>query len=138
MRAMAESYDGLGLYSHARDLMQRVYDIQRHALGPHDRKTLESMSFLGSTMLSSGQNTEATKWLQDTLALQQKVLGPEDRDMLTTRRYLCDALYAESSFQEAERFARETLALQRRVLGRENPRSPSESQKYSTVKGHSF
>jgi eukaryotic-like serine/threonine-protein kinase len=121
MRAMAESYDGLGLYPHARDLMQRAYDIQRRALGPRDRKTLQSMSLLGSTMLSSGQNTEATKWLQDTLAIQQKVLGPEDHDTLTTRRYLCDALYAESSLQEAERFARETLALQRRLLGPENP-----------------
>lgn len=121
MRAMAESYDGLGLYPRARDLMQNAYDVQRRALGPHDRKTLESMSLLGSTMLSSGQNAEALKWLQRTLAIQQKVLGPEDPDTLRTRRYLCDALYAESNFQDAERFTRETLALQRRVLGPENP-----------------
>ncbi|HXJ95844.1 MAG TPA: serine/threonine-protein kinase [Terriglobia bacterium] len=121
MRAMAQSYDGLGLYSRARDLMHQVFDIQRSTLGPHDRKTLESMSFLGSTMLSSGQSTEALKWLQDTLSIQQKVLGPKDHDTLTTRRYLCDALYAESNFQNAEHFARETLALDNQVLGPENP-----------------
>jgi len=121
MRAMAESYDGLGLYSRAHDLMQKAYDIQCRTLGPRDRKTLESMSFLGSTMLSCGQNAEALKWLQQTLAIQQKVLGPEDHDTLTTRRYLCDALYAESNFQNAERFARETMALDRRLLGPENP-----------------
>jgi non-specific serine/threonine protein kinase/serine/threonine-protein kinase len=121
MHAMAQSYDGLGLYSRARDLMQQVYDIQRRTLGPHDRKTLQSMSLLGSTMLSCGQNAQAMKWLQETLAIQQRVLGPADRDTLTTRRYLCDALSAESNFQEAERFARDTLELQRRVLGPENP-----------------
>jgi eukaryotic-like serine/threonine-protein kinase len=120
MRAMAESYDGLGLYPRAHDLMQRAYDIQRRTLGAHDRKTLESMSFLGSTMLSCGQNAEALKWLQQTLAIQQKVLGPEDHDTLTTRRYLCDAMYAESNFRDAERFARETVALQQRLLGLEN------------------
>jgi eukaryotic-like serine/threonine-protein kinase len=121
MRAMAESYDGLGLYSRAHDLMQRAYDIQQRTLGPRDRKTLESMAFLGSTMLSCGQNAAALKWLQQTLAIEQRVLGPEDHDTLTTRRYLCDAMYAESNFQDAERFARETVALQRRLLGPENP-----------------
>ncbi len=120
MRAMAESYNGLGLYPRARDLMTRVVEIERRALGPRNRKTLESMSFLGSILLSSGNDREASKWLQDTLAVEEKELGPADPDTLKTRRYLSDAFYGQSDFQNAERIARQTLELQRGLLGAEN------------------
>jgi serine/threonine protein kinase/tetratricopeptide (TPR) repeat protein len=123
MRAMAESYNGLGLYPRARDLMKRVVEIERRALGPRNRKTLESMSFLGSILLSSGNDREASKWLQDALAVEEKALGPEDPDTLKTRRYLSDAFYGQSDFQNAERIARQTLQLQRGLLGAENPQT---------------
>jgi len=120
LRAMAQSYDGLGIYSRAVDLMAKVVDIQRSTFGPQDRRTLESMSFLGSTMVSNGASQQAVKSLADTLSLQQKALGPDDRDTLKTRRYLSDAYYAESDFSSAERVARDNMARERRVLGPED------------------
>jgi hypothetical protein len=45
LSAMAQSYDGLGLYSRARELLAKVIDIQRRTLGPRDRRALASMSF---------------------------------------------------------------------------------------------
>jgi serine/threonine protein kinase len=123
MRAMAESYNGLGLYPRARDLMMRVVELEHRALGPRNRKTLESMSFLGSILLSSGNDREASKWLQDTLAVEEKALGPDDPDTLKTRRYLSDAFYGQSDFQNAEHIARQTLQLQRGLVGAENPQT---------------
>jgi len=120
MYTMAITYDNLGLYDRAQNLHQQAFDIRRSVLGPDDRKTLDSMSHLGSTMLSAGYNDEGTRVLQSTLQLQQQVLGPDDPDTLATRGFIGDALLTTASYQEAESFQRETLGIQRRVLGPES------------------
>jgi eukaryotic-like serine/threonine-protein kinase len=120
MYTMAITYDNLGLYNRAQDLHQQAFDIRRRVLGPDDRKTLDSMSHLGSTMLSAGYNDAGTKVLQNTLKLQQQILGPDDPDTLATRGFIGDALLTTASYQQAENFQRETLGIQERVLGPEN------------------
>ena len=120
LSAMAQSYDGLGLYSRARDLLARVIDIQRRTLGPRDRRALASMSLLGSTMVSAGNTTDAIQRLQETLAIQKKALGPADPDTLLTQTYLSDAYFANGDLNASERIARETLEVQRRTLGAAN------------------
>ena len=120
LHAMAQSYDGLGLYSRARDLLANVIDLERRTLGPRDRRTLASLSFLGSTMVSVGDTAPAIQKLQETLAVQKKTLGPADPDTLVTQTYLSDAFYANSDLISAERMARQTLEAQRRVLGATN------------------
>jgi len=114
---MARSYDGLGLYARARDLLAEVIDIQRRTLGPRDRATLASMSLRGSTMVSNGDPNDAVQWLRETLAIQKKALGPDDIDTLLTQSFLSDALLEESDAIASERLARETLEVQRRTLG---------------------
>jgi len=120
LSAMAQSYDGLGLYSRARELLARVIDIQRRTLGPRDRRALASMSFLGSTMVSAGNTAQAIQRLQETLAIQKKAFGPADPDTLLTQSYLSDAHFANGDFIASERVARETLEVQRRTLGAAN------------------
>jgi len=120
LSAMAQSYDGLGLYSRARDLLARVIDIQRRTLGPRDRRALASMSLLGSTMVSAGNTADAIQRLQETLAIQKKALGPADPDTLLTQTYLSDAYFANGDLNASERIARETLEVQRRTLGAAN------------------
>jgi len=121
MFTMAITYDNLGLYNRAADLQQRAFDIRRRVFGPDDRKTLQSMSYLGSEMLSAGKNADATKLLEDVLKRQQRFLGPDDPDTLKTRSFIDNAMVIGASYAEAEKFQRETLAMQQRILGTADP-----------------
>jgi serine/threonine protein kinase/Tfp pilus assembly protein PilF len=121
MYTMAGTYNGLGLYSVARPLLERTAEIQVRALGSKDPKTLRSRKELAATIGMQGHFPEAEKLERETLEIQQRVLGLEHPDTLSSTNGLAKTLSDEGRYAEAEKLERETLEIQRRVLGPEHP-----------------
>jgi hypothetical protein len=118
---LAQSYAGLGLYSHAQPLVEQALGIQRRVLGPEHRDTLSSMR-LQATILRLGQRyDESERLIRETLATERRVLGAEDPETLNSMNELAITLGEEGYFSEQEKLERETLAIRRRVLGGEHP-----------------
>jgi non-specific serine/threonine protein kinase/serine/threonine-protein kinase len=121
MFTMAETYSGLGLYSRARPLLERVVEIQQRVLGPENRETMASRSFLASVESHQGYPADAEKLIRKTLDLQRRALGTENPDTLVSMSRLADALLFELRYAKAEKEYRETLDLERRILGPAHP-----------------
>jgi eukaryotic-like serine/threonine-protein kinase len=118
---LAQSYAGLGLYSHAQPLVEQALGILRRVLGPEHRDTLSSMR-LQATILRLGQRyDESERLIRETLATERRVLGAEDPETLNSMNELAITLGEEGYFSEQEKLERETLAIRRRVLGGEHP-----------------
>jgi len=119
MYTMAQTYLGLGLFSRAKQLLERTVEIQKRVLGPRNPETLRSISLLAGDV-SPGHYAEAEKVLRDTIDTQRRILGPDHADTLDSTSILSNLLTNEGHLAEAEKLLRETLEARRRVLGPEN------------------
>jgi serine/threonine protein kinase len=121
MFTLAQSYAGLGLYSHAQPLVEQAVRIQRRVLGPEHRDTLSSMRLQATILRISQRYDESERLIRETLATERRVLGAEDPETLNSMNELAITLGEEGYFSEQEKLERETLAIRRRVLGGEHP-----------------
>ena len=85
MLVMAKTYENLGLFSRAHDLMERVLQDRRGALGPDHPKTLEAMSQMGWVLYREGREGEAERLTRTTIDAQSRVLGPMIPQRLSPR-----------------------------------------------------
>jgi non-specific serine/threonine protein kinase/serine/threonine-protein kinase len=120
MFTMAQTYEGLGLYSRAQSLLERALAIQQRVLGPRNPETLRTMSLLATSLGDEGQYTEEEKLARETSDMQRKVLGQNNPDTLQSIDTLASALDNEGRYPETEKLVRETLASRERVLGPEH------------------
>ena len=67
MLVMAKTYENLGLFSRAHDLMERVVQGRRRTLGPDHPKTLEAMSQMGWVLYREGREVEAERLTRTTI-----------------------------------------------------------------------
>jgi serine/threonine protein kinase/tetratricopeptide (TPR) repeat protein len=123
MQVMAQTYINLGLFARAHGLADRALENRRRALGPNNRKTLESMTQLGWILDREGHDLEAEKLIRETLDLQRRVLGPEDPLTLETTDNLGIILEKQGHYQEEEKLERELVAIRTRKLGPEHPQT---------------
>jgi non-specific serine/threonine protein kinase/serine/threonine-protein kinase len=121
MFTLAQSYAGLGLYSHAQPLVEQAVVIQRRVLGSEHRDTLSSMRLLATILRISQRYDESERLIRETLATERRVLGAEDPETLNSMNALAITLGEEGHFSEQEKLERETLAIRRRVLGGVHP-----------------
>jgi non-specific serine/threonine protein kinase/serine/threonine-protein kinase len=123
MQTMAQTYAGLGLYSHAQELTERTLSIQRSLFGERSRKTLATESYLAQLLRTQNHLPEAEKLLQTTIASQRQLLGPDDSDTLASMDRLAFVYTNEGRQSDAEALLRQTLEAERRVLGPDNPQT---------------
>lgn len=132
MDVMGTVYWNLGLYSHARPLLERSVDLRLRALGPENQATLLSKHHLAVVLESERRLAEAEKIERETLEVRRRVLGREHPDTLQSMKTLGRLIEregrampngpeADARFAEAEKLERETLDICRRVLGPEHP-----------------
>ncbi len=121
MYTMAETYDGLGLYSRAQPLLERAIEIQRHVLGSRNAETLTSMSHLAEILALENHWDAAEKIQREVLDAQRHVLGPESPDTLWSMVNLAFILDWEGRYAEAEKLQRAALEIRRRTLRPEHP-----------------
>jgi serine/threonine protein kinase len=123
MQVMAETYESLGLYSRAHDLMERVVEDRRRTLGPDNPKTLDAMTRMGWILYLEGRDAEAERSLRETIAIQTRVLGPDDPSTLIARDHLARILMRQAHYAEAEKIERDLIAISGRKPGSENPQT---------------
>jgi eukaryotic-like serine/threonine-protein kinase len=123
MQTMAQTYAGLGLYSHAQELTERTLSIQRSLFGDRNRKTLATESYLGQLLRAQNHLPEAEKLLQATIATQRQVLGSNDPDTLASMDRLAYVYTNEGRHSDSEALLRQTLDAERRVLGPDDPQT---------------
>jgi serine/threonine protein kinase/Tfp pilus assembly protein PilF len=123
MLVMAKTYENLGLFSRAHELMERVVQDRRGALGPDHPKTLEAMSQMGWVLYREGREGEAERLTRTTIDAQSRVLGPYDPATLESKDHLVWILVRQAHYAEVERLERELITASSRKLGPENPRT---------------
>lgn len=123
MAVMAKTYVNLGLFSRAHALAERALENRRRALGPNNRKTLESTTQLGWILDREGREIEAEKLIRQTLDVQRRVLGPEDGLTLETTDDLAIVLEKQGHYAEEEKIERELIAVRTRKFGAEDPQT---------------
>lgn len=125
MHVMADVYDDLGLYSTAEPLLRRSIEIQRTALGPYDRETLESKRLLGWVLQEEDHYAEAEKLLRETLQDERRTLGGNAPETLSTIGNLGSTLESEGRYAESENLQREALNIARHEWGSDNSKTLS-------------
>jgi eukaryotic-like serine/threonine-protein kinase len=123
MLVMAKTYENLGLFSRAHDLMERVVQDRRGALGPDHPKTLEAMSQMGWVLYREGREAEAERLTRTTIDAQSRVLGPDDPATLESKDHLVWILLRQAHYAEAEKLESQLIAASSRKLGPEDPRT---------------
>ena len=123
MAVMAKTYVNLGIFSRAQGLAERALANRRQALGPNNRKTLESMTQLGWVLDREGREIEAEKVVRQALEVQRRVLGPEDALTLETTDNLAIVLEKQGHYADEEKIERELVAVRTRKFGAEDPQT---------------
>jgi serine/threonine protein kinase len=123
MLVMAKTYENLGLFSRAHDLMERVVQDRRGALGPDHPKTLEAISQMGWVLYREGREAEAERLTRTTIDAQSRVLGPDDPTTLESKDHLVSILLRQAHYAEAEKLESQLIAASSRKLGPEDPRT---------------
>src|SRR5262249_20836099 len=82
LHTLGRTYDGLGLYDRAAELLARALSVRQAALGPDDPETLLSRYGLAVVYMESNRVNDATPQFEEALKLRKARLGLYHRDTL--------------------------------------------------------
>ena len=104
----------------ARALREGQGHIHRQARSRPPRHA-QSMNNLAISYADAGQNEQALKLREETLALLKAKLGPDHPDTLRSMNNLASSYVAAGQYERALKLREETLALQKAKLGPDHP-----------------
>ena len=84
LQAIAESYEGLGLYQEAVPLFEQARDLHTELQGKNDPATLRSMDKLAVAYGYANRLNDAVALAEETLQLRKTKLPPDDPDVLSS------------------------------------------------------
>jgi tetratricopeptide (TPR) repeat protein len=110
----------------ARPLYARAWDLRRCLLGDDHPDTLESASYLASTIQDLAvqdleEQKQARQLAEDTLTRCRRVLGEDHPTTLRAAYNLAISLWELGQYQQAGHLGQDTLTRCRRVLGDDHP-----------------
>ena len=105
----------------ARALFERVYQLNRDALGDDHPDTLNSVSNLANDLRELGEHQRACQLDEETLTRCRRVLGDDHPRTLNSASNLANDLRELGEHQRACQLDEDTLARRRRVLGDDHP-----------------
>jgi serine/threonine protein kinase/tetratricopeptide (TPR) repeat protein len=115
------SYWYLGEDRIAADQFRRAGSLFRSQVGPDDPDTLASMHHLANACAALGNESEAFRLRQETLARRAASLGPEHVDTLRSRVALARSYVILNRFRDALKLDEGTVSLLQATLGPEDP-----------------
>ena len=133
---MAKTYENLGLFSRAHELMERVIEDRRRTLGPDHPKTLEAMSQMGWILYREGRDIEAERLTRAMIDAQSRVLGPDDPATLETKDHLVWILLRQAHYADVEKLENELITASSNKLGPEHPRTLRFMEGLAVAYGH--
>ena len=121
LNTLAEYDFRAGRYASARDLAQRIYDIDRRVLGDDDPETLKSANNLTETRRAVGDVAGVRDVQQRTYDTLSQVLGDDHPDTLDSAVSLALTLGDLGDLTGARDLQQRTYDTRRRVLGDDHP-----------------
>ncbi|HWN41235.1 MAG TPA: serine/threonine-protein kinase [Thermoanaerobaculia bacterium] len=120
MDTMGRAYRSLGLYTPARDLLERSLAIRRAHLDRDDPKIAESLHALAFLLGKTGNNAAAEPLVREAVDIQLQAFGGEHAETLIGLNNLASLLEARGELETAETLYRRILDSKRRVHGTEH------------------
>lgn len=120
MDTMGRAYRNLGLYTPARNLLERSLAIRRATLHRDAPQVAESLHALAFLLRKLGDDAAAEPLVREAVEIQLRVLGEKHAETLKGLNNWASILEARGEFGRAETLYRQVLELKRRVLGREH------------------
>ncbi|HWM92284.1 MAG TPA: serine/threonine-protein kinase [Thermoanaerobaculia bacterium] len=120
MDTMGRAYRSLGLYTPARNLLERSLALRRTHLDRDDPKIAESLHALAVLLRRTGDDAAAEPLVREAVDIQLRVFGEEHEETLIGLNNLASLLEAKGELEPAETLYRKVLDGKRRVLGREH------------------
>jgi serine/threonine protein kinase/tetratricopeptide (TPR) repeat protein len=121
LRAVAQTYFGLGLYPRAVAAHEKAWSVRKRILGPEHPDAIRSMADLGEACRAAYRTTEGIPLLEEALKLQKAKLGSDHADTLESMRNLAGAYYYAGRISEAIALTEHALELQKRKAGPNHP-----------------
>ncbi|MBM4089897.1 MAG: serine/threonine protein kinase [Planctomycetes bacterium] len=120
LRAIGETYMGLGLIHEGTRLLEKSRDLLRDTVGTNHAETLGAMHHLAEAYLEAGRRSEALPLAEETLRLRQEMLGAQHPDTLESLSALTLVYIDLGRLAEALPLAEEALRLSRATFGPEH------------------
>jgi serine/threonine protein kinase/tetratricopeptide (TPR) repeat protein len=117
LEALGKTYQGLGLYDKAVNLLTKAAAVREAALGPDHPHTLFSRNDLAIAYWTAGRRSEATALFEATLKIREAALGPDHPDTLALRNNLASAYLTAGRTSEAIPLLESTLKIREAALG---------------------
>lgn len=121
MLRLAEVFQAMGDYPDARDLLERVVDLNLRTLGWEDPNTLVAMNALVMTLSAQGELERARTYGYKALDASKRVLGEEHPYTLSAMSNLAEILRARGDLMAAQKLQEKVLEDRRRIQGEEHP-----------------
>jgi non-specific serine/threonine protein kinase/serine/threonine-protein kinase len=125
-KALAESYQELGLFEKAEEHAGRAVELRLAQLGPAHVDTIAAQNALGWALVRHGEakKVEEARILSTrVLATAREVLGLKHPETLRSMLILGSAHFMQYKWDEALALAEEYLPIFKRVLGPEHPKT---------------
>ncbi|KAL2803418.1 hypothetical protein BJX63DRAFT_425293 [Aspergillus granulosus] len=110
-----------GRYNEAGDLLIRVMETRKKALGLENPNTLTSINNLASTYQDQGRWKEAEELFVQASEIQKQVLGPEHPNSLISMNNLASTYQRQGQWKEAEVLLVRVMDTRKQVLGTDHP-----------------
>jgi len=107
MTMLANLYADEMRYREAEDLHLKVLEIKRRALGPKNRQTLNSLSFLVFVCTRQGKYSQAEPYAAEALAARRQIVGSDNLVTMDAAADLAEVLIEERKYSAAEPLSRE-------------------------------
>ncbi len=117
LKAIGDSYQGLGLYRDAIPLLEQARDLYVGTVGREQLDTLGATNSLASVYLNVGRPDEALPLYEETLNLRKAKLGLDHPDTLRSMMNLATNYKSVGRIDEGIRLQKETLKVQKAKLG---------------------
>lgn len=120
MDTMGRAYRSLGLYTPARDLLERSLSLRRAHLDRDDPRIAESLHALAVLLRQTGDDGAAEPLVRAAVEIQVRFYGEEHAETLRGLNNLASLLEARGELGPAEDLYRRVLHLKRQTLGDEH------------------
>jgi serine/threonine protein kinase/tetratricopeptide (TPR) repeat protein len=114
---MGRTYQRLGEYEKAQQLLEQALASGRKAYGPEHTRVAETLDYLGRALAERGDNAAAARTLEQSLDMRRKLLGAEHADVAVTLSELGRVYQDQGLNDRAEPNHREALAIRQKLLG---------------------
>jgi len=117
---LGKTYNALGLYDDAIELMQRGNRRYIEHLGEPNQRSIQAQLALGLALFRANRIEDAQKVFAQTLKQAAELLGPEHPDTLLAMTRSAWPLWGKEQLEQALELEKQALQSNRRILGNDH------------------